>query len=127
MPIELDHMILPVGELQPSIDFFTKILGCTYEGEREPFSVIRVTPDLTLQLAPWGTDGGVHLAFALPRAEFDAAFDRVKAAGIPYGDSFHAVGNMQGPGIEDGSRGPGQAVYLFDPNQHLIEIRHYDA
>jgi catechol 2,3-dioxygenase-like lactoylglutathione lyase family enzyme len=125
MPIQLDHMILPVAELQPSIDFFTRILGCTYEGEREPFSVIRVTPELTLQLAPWGTDGGMHLAFSLPRAEFDAAFDRVKAAGIPYGDSFHAVGNMQGPGIEVGSRGEGESVYFFDPNQHLIEIRHY--
>ena len=87
--------------------------------------MIRVTPDLTLQLAPWGTEGGVHLAFALPRAEFDAAFDRVKAAGIPYGDSFHAVGNMQGPGIEAGSHGDGESVYFFDPNQHLIEIRHY--
>ena len=127
MPIELDHMILPVVDRDRSIEFFTTILGCSYAGEREPFSVIRVTPELTLQLAPWGTEGGVHLAFALPRAEFDAAFDRVKAAGIPYGDSFHAVGNMQGPGEEDGSRGPGKAVYFFDPNQHLIEIRHYDV
>ena len=127
MAIQLDHMILPVADLGRSIEFFTSVLGCRYEGEREPFSVIRVTPDLTLQLAPWGTDGGVHLAFALPRAEFDAAFDRVKAAGIPYGDSFHAVGNMQGPGIEAGSRGDGESVYFFDPNQHLIEIRHYEA
>jgi catechol 2,3-dioxygenase-like lactoylglutathione lyase family enzyme len=125
MPIQLDHMILPVAELQPTIDFFTNILGCTHEGEDGPFSVIRVTPDLTLLLAPWGTEGGGHLAFAFPRAEFDAAFDRVKAAGIPYGDSFHAVGNMQGPGVEAGSRGDGESVYLFDPNQHLIEIRHY--
>jgi catechol 2,3-dioxygenase-like lactoylglutathione lyase family enzyme len=69
----------------------------------------------------------VHLAFALPRAEFDDAFARVKAAGIPYGDSFHAVGNMQGPGREAGSRGDGEAVYFFDPNQHLIEIRHYES
>ena len=66
-------------------------------------------------------------AFALPRTEFDAAFDRVKAAGIPYGDSFHAVGNMQGPGVEPGSHGDGESVYFFDPNQHLIEIRHYGA
>ncbi len=126
MPIQLDHMILPVADLGASIEFFTEILGCTYEGEREPFSVVRVTPDLTLQLAPWGTEGGVHLAFALPRAEFDAAFARVKAAGIPYGDSFHAVGNMEGPGVEAGSRGPAPTVYFFDPNQHLIEIRHYE-
>ena len=127
MPIQLDHMILPVADLEQSIEFFTSILGCTYEGVSEPFSVIRVTPELTLQLAPWGTDGGVHLAFALPRAEFDAAFDRVKAAGIPYGDSFHAVGNMQGPGDEPGAQGDGKAVYFFDPNQHLIEIRHYEG
>ena len=127
MAIQLDHLILPVVDRDRSIEFFTTILGCTYEGESEPFSVIRVTPELTLQLAPWGTEGGVHLAFALPRAEFDAAFDRVKAAGIAYGDSFHTVGNMHEPGDEDGSRGAGKAVYFFDPNQHLIEIRHYDG
>jgi catechol 2,3-dioxygenase-like lactoylglutathione lyase family enzyme len=102
-------------------------MGFAYEGEREPFSVIRVTPDLTLQLAPWGTKGGTHLAFAMTRAEFDDTFARVRAAGIAFGDSFHAVGNMQGPGDEAGSRGPGKAVYVFDPDKHLIEIRHYEA
>jgi catechol 2,3-dioxygenase-like lactoylglutathione lyase family enzyme len=127
MALQLDHMILPVAELDATVAFFADVLGCTYEGVSEPFSVIRVSPDLTLQLAPWGTEGGVHLAFALPRAEFDAAFDRIKAAGIPYGDSFHAVGNMQGPGDEPGARGAGKAVYCFDPNQHLIEIRHYEV
>ena len=123
--MQLDHLILPVAQLDASVSFFTSILSCTYEGVRGPFSVIRVNPDLTLQLAPWGTEGGVHLAFALPRQEFDAAFARVKAAGIPYGDAFHTVGNMRGPGDEDGARGPGRAVYFFDPNKHLIEIRHY--
>ena len=127
MPIQLDHMIYPVADLEQSVDFFTTIMGCSYEGVSEPFTVVRVTPALTLQLAPWGTDGGMHLAFALPRSEFNAAFARVKAAGIPYGDSFHAVGNMQGPGDEDGALGPGKAVYFFDPNQHLIEIRHYEG
>ncbi len=125
MALQLDHMIVPVAELEPTIDFFTTILGCVHEGEDGPFSVIRVTPDLTLQLAPWGTEGGMHLAFALPRTEFEAVFSRMKDAGIPYGDSFHAVGNMQGPGNETGARGTGPTVYCFDPNQHLIEIRHY--
>ncbi len=59
--------------------------------------------------------------------EFDAAFARIKAAGIPYGDSFHSVGNMAGPGEEFGARGMGAAVYLFDPDRHLIELRHYGA
>ena len=125
MGVQLDHLILAVNDRQASIDFYTGILGLTYDGETEPFSVIRVTDGLTLQLAPWGTTGGEHLAFAMSKAEFDDAFARIQAAGIAYGNSFHAVGNMQGPGEEAGARGSGRAVYLNDPSNHLIEIRHY--
>jgi catechol 2,3-dioxygenase-like lactoylglutathione lyase family enzyme len=124
--MQLDHIILPVTDREQSLAFYTEVLGLTYEGESGPFSVVRVTPELTLQLAPWGTTGGEHLAFAMPRAAFEAAFDRIKISGIEYGDSFHDVGNMRGPGDEDGARGPGKAVYVFDPSKHLIEIRHYD-
>ena len=124
--MQLDHLILQVNDIDESIRFYTEILGLTHEGQDEPFTVIRVTPDLTVLLAPWGTEGGQHLAFALPKPEFDAAFDRVKAAGIEFGDRFHSVGNMQGPGDESGSRGPGKAVYVFDPSKHLIEIRYYE-
>ena len=125
--MQLDHLILVVNDQAASIAFYTDILGLRREGDRPPFAVIRVTPDLVLQLAPWGTTGGQHLAFALAAAEFDDAFRRVRDAGIAYGDAFNAVGNMRGPSDEPGARGAGKAVYFFDPNQHLIEIRHYDA
>jgi catechol 2,3-dioxygenase-like lactoylglutathione lyase family enzyme len=124
--MQLDHLILPVNDLEASIRFFTDILGLQHDGASGPFAIIRVTSDLTLQLAPWGTDGGEHLAFAMPRREFEAAFDRVRSADVPYGDSFHDVGNMKGPGREDGARGLAASLYVFDPNQHLIELRHYD-
>ena len=123
---ELDHLILAVNDREKSIEFYTRILGLSYDGEREPFAVIRVTAKFVIQLAPWGTKGNEHLAFSMTRAEFDAAFERIRAAGIEYGDSFHAVGNMRGPGEEGGAEGMGKALYLFDPNKHLIEIRHYD-
>jgi catechol 2,3-dioxygenase-like lactoylglutathione lyase family enzyme len=126
MPLELDHLILPVNDLAASLAFYTTVLGLVHEGDRGPFAIVRVTPSLTLQLAAWGTAGGTHLAFAMPRAEFDAAFARIRTAAIPYGDAFHAVGNMQGPGDEDGARGAGKALYVMDPNRHLIEIRHYE-
>ena len=126
MSLELDHLILMVNDRDASIAFYTDILGMKHEGERPPFSMIRVTDGLLLQLAPWGTKGGEHLAFAMSRAEFEAIFARVRDAGIEYGDSFQTVGNMRGPGDEAGARGPGKAVYFFDPNKHLIEIRHYE-
>lgn len=127
MATRLDHMILAVNDRKKSIEFYTGILGLEHEGEREPFSVIRVTPEFQIQIAPWGTKGGEHLAFAMSREEFDAAFRRVVEGGIKYGDSFHTVGNMRGPGDEPGARGPGKALYFFDPSGHLIEIRHYEV
>lgn len=87
---------------------------------------MRVTPDFIIQLAPWGTQGGEHLAFAMSRSEFTAVFERIRDAGIEFGNSFHAVGNMKGPGEEDGARGLGASVYFFDPNKHLVESRHYE-
>lgn len=121
----LDHLILPVNDLAKSRRFYREVLGLADEDVSEPFAVLRVTPELTLQLAPWGTKGGEHLAFAMSRDEFEAVFQRVRDREIAFGDSFHSVGNMRGPGEETGARGPGAAVYFFDPNQHLIEIRHY--
>jgi catechol 2,3-dioxygenase-like lactoylglutathione lyase family enzyme len=122
----LDHLILPVGDVDASLRFYTGVLGLTHEGERAPFTIVRVAPDLTIQLAPWGTTGGQHLAFAMPRSDFDAVFERVRAAGIDYGDAFDSVGNGRGPGEEVGARGAGASLYFFDPNRHLIEIRHYE-
>ncbi len=122
----LDHLILQVNDLDQSLRFYTEILGLRHEGDREPFAVVRVSDDLTLQLAPWGTTGGRHLAFAMSRAEFEDVFRRIREAGVAFGDSFHSAGNMKGPGQESGARGPGAALYLFDPNEHLIEIRHYE-
>ncbi len=104
----LDHTILQVNDLAESVRFYVDVLGLTDEGEQVPFSVLRVTPDFTIQLAPWGTEGGTHLAFAMSQSEFDAAFARIRAAGLEFGDSFHSVGKG-----------------LYDPSKHLIEIRHY--
>jgi catechol 2,3-dioxygenase-like lactoylglutathione lyase family enzyme len=123
---QLDHLILAVNDTKASVDFYTRILGFTYAGERVPFSTVRVTPGFVLQLAPWGTKGGEHLAFAMTRAEFEDAFRRIREAGIPYGDAFESVGNMRGPGPSDGARGTTASVYLFDPSKHLIEIFYYE-
>jgi len=122
----IDHLILNVNEIAPSVDFYVNVLGFKSEGEDGPFTVIRVSEDFTLLLAPWGTGGNEHLAFAMSREAFDEAFERVKAKGVPYGDSFHSVGNNLGPGEEAGAKGLGPTLYMNDPSKHLIEIRTYN-
>ncbi len=126
MPARLDHLILAVNDIKQSIDFYTRILALEYEGERPPFSVMRVAPDFVIQLAPWGTKGNEHLAFSMSLAEFEQAFARIKEAGLEFGDSFHAANNMCTPGPADGARGNCKSLYLFDPNHHLIELAYYE-
>jgi len=121
-----DHTILKVNDLHASVEFYTSVLGFGAEGMDGPFALVRVSPDCQLQLAPWGTAGLEHYAFAVSRTEFDQIFGRIKAAGIPYGPTFDSVGANTGPGEELGARGRAPTLYFNDPNKHLLEIRSYD-
>lgn len=124
-PPTLDHVIVKVRDLGPSIAFYTTILGFSDEGRDGPFAVLRVGPDVQLLLAPYGTEGGEHYAFAVSRPDFEAIFGRIRAAAIPHGPRFDAVGANTEPGSESGARGLAPTVYFNDPNGHLLEIRTY--
>ncbi|RTL22318.1 MAG: VOC family protein [Burkholderiales bacterium] len=123
----LDHLILKVNDLDASLRFYTEVLGFSDAGRDGPFTIVKVGPDCQLQLAPWGTPGMEHYAFAVTPAEFDAIFARIRAAGLAHGPTFDAVGTNTGPGSEVGARGAGPTLYFNDPNQHLIEIRCYQG
>jgi catechol 2,3-dioxygenase-like lactoylglutathione lyase family enzyme len=64
----LDRIIMKVNDLDASVAFYTGVLGFTAEGTDGPFTVLRVGPDFLIQLAPWGTPGFEHYAFAVSRA-----------------------------------------------------------
>jgi catechol 2,3-dioxygenase-like lactoylglutathione lyase family enzyme len=123
---KLDHIILKVNDLQASVAFYRDVLGFALEGTDGPFTVLRAGPDFLLQVAPWGTPGFEHYAFAVSKAEFRDIFDRIKAAGIDFGPTFDSVGANGEPGQETGARGLAPTLYFNDPNRHLLEIRTYD-
>ena len=124
--VKLDHLILKVNDLDASVAFYTQILGFAAEGKDGPFTLIRVNDELVLQLAPYGTAGYEHYAYAVSRDVFDRIFGRIKDAGIDYGPTFDSVGSNRGPGEESGARGLAPTLYFFDPNKHLLEIRSYE-
>ena len=122
----LEHFILKVNDLEISVKFYTDVLGFTASGIDGPFTVLKAGPDFQLQLAPWGTPGFEHYAFAVSKAEFEEIFDRIKAAGIAFGPTFDSVGTNTEPGEETGARGLAPTLYFNDPNKHLLEIRTYE-
>jgi len=123
----IDHIIVKVNDLKASVAFYTDVLGFANEGTDGPFTMIRVGPNCQLQLAPWGTTGFEHYAFAVSRKEFDQILGRIKEAGIDHGPTFDSVGSNSGPGEESGARGRAPTLYFNDPSKHLLEIRSYDA
>jgi catechol 2,3-dioxygenase-like lactoylglutathione lyase family enzyme len=125
MTVVLDHTIIPVRDQQEAVAFYTTILGLQDEGMGGPFALVRVNDSLTLDFIVADASPGRHYAFAMDADEFDAAFRRIQAAGIAYGDGPHDVGNGRGQGMTLGARGQGKAVYFHDPSGHLLEIKTY--
>ena len=123
--MRIDHTILAVNDLEASLRFYLDVLGFSDDGDRPPFRQVRVDDDFVLLLAPFPTEGGVHLAFATEEAEFEKVFARIRSAELPYGDVFDGVGNMKAPGGAEGARGETRSLYCLDPSGHLIELAYY--
>ena len=125
MGVVLDHTIIPAYDVPEAVHFYTSLLALEDEGKMGPFAIVRVNEALTLDFIEADPNPGRHYAFAMTSDEFDAAFKRIKAAGITYGSGPHNADNMQGPGQTHGARGMGKAVYFHDPSGHLLEIKTY--
>lgn len=126
MATVLDHTILNVTDLKKSVAFYTGVMGFTHDGPFSCFEVIRVNDDLTIDLALGDPGPPRHLAFAMDRETFDATFARIRESGGAFGDGPGRRANRKGPGRTGGSRGQADAVYLPDPDGHIIEIRAYE-
>jgi len=122
MTVSLDHLILPVSDVEKSVRFYYKVLGLKYE----PDALVRVSPTLVLQLIERPPQTGQHLAFSMSKGEFDDTLARLKTLEVPYGDNFDTVGTMSGPGISHGSGKNAASIYFRDPDGHMLEIMHYE-
>lgn len=117
MTIRLDHTIVPSKDKIASARFFAEMLGLTVT-PGSGFAQARVNEGLTFDFADESDPfQGLHYAFHLSDAEFDAIFDRVKAKGIPYGSEPDRPTN----GRINTRRG-GRGFYFEDPNRHLLEV-----
>ena len=119
MPVELNHTIVHAQDRRESAEFLAHILGLEVGPEFGPFLPVATSNGVTLDFATTPAESIVrqHYAFLVSDAEFDAAFDRIKAAGAEYyADPFlqrpHEINHNDG----------GNGVYFLDPSGHAMEI-----
>jgi catechol 2,3-dioxygenase-like lactoylglutathione lyase family enzyme len=117
MAIVLDHTIIPAHDNETSAGFFARIFGLRFEGSVSHFAPVRVNDTLVLDFDTCATFEPHHYAFKVGDAEFDAIFQRIKDAEIPYGSGPRSPGDMA-----INHRAGGRGVYFKDPNGHLLEV-----
>ena len=125
MATVLDHTIVPAKDQDQAAEWYSSILGFENVGRVGHFSAARVNDILVLDFLNSKEVQSIHYAFARDANEFEAAFQRIKDADIPYGDSPFHLENMKGPGMTTGAKGQGKAVYFKDPSGHVLEIKTY--
>jgi catechol 2,3-dioxygenase-like lactoylglutathione lyase family enzyme len=120
MSIELNHTIVAARDPQASAQFLADVLGLQVDPPLSHFTPVTLANQVTLDYdQSQDPIQSCHYAFLASDEEFDAAFTRIKDAGIAYfadpacrqdGQIYHRDG--------DGCRG----VYFRDPDGHLMEI-----
>jgi catechol 2,3-dioxygenase-like lactoylglutathione lyase family enzyme len=117
MSIELNHTIVPAHDPQASAQFLASLLGLAVDPPVAHFTPVTLANSVTLDYDQHDHFESHHYAFAVTDQEFDAAFARIRSAGV----AFFADPACQRPGEIYRSRGR-RGTYFRDPNGHLMEI-----
>lgn len=117
MSIQLNHIIVPAHDKRASAEFLGSILGVPVGEDSEPFVPLTVSNGVTLDYANASDFQHMHCAFLVEEDEFDAAFERIRKAGLTY---YADPGHRQEGEINH--RWGGRGVYFDDPNGHNMEI-----
>jgi catechol 2,3-dioxygenase-like lactoylglutathione lyase family enzyme len=139
MRFRMDHVVLWVTNPLVSLEFYEKVVGLLgvrteeFRAGQAPFPSVRVSDDSIIDLmarvaapvvdAISGVAGSAgnrvnHVCLAMPRAEFDALKQRL---------ADHHVTTSKPMLNSFGARGIApEAFYFLDPDQNVIEARHYD-
>ena len=128
--IEFDHVAMPVGDIERSVEFYQRVLGAEPIGlekwragqapvvavsfGRQKFNLHPPDNQITLKAAHPMIGGGDY-CFVWP-GTVQSAVDHLTKLGIPI---------VEGPATRIGGRGRGTSVYFRDPDDNLLELISY--
>ncbi len=127
---EMDHIVLRVKDVETSLKFYTEALGLKPERIEEwragkiRFPSARINADTIIDLfasdqEPIDKDGVKnqdHYCMVIEKTDMEELKSKFEAMG---------VGIQAGPGQRWGSHGDGTSLYVYDPDDNVVELRHY--
>ncbi len=132
--MELDHIVLNVGDVERSLQFYTDVLGLQGERVQEfregkvGFPSVRINAETIIDLFPTSDPAGApptrdkkegnlnHFCLVVGKEDFNGIIEYLNENGVKI---------SQGPVSRWGARGRATSVYFFDPDGNEIEIRCY--
>jgi len=136
MKVVMDHIVINVEHDEKMMDFYTRVMGFSperfkaYREGKIPFPSVRLNEETIIDLFPeniWGKHYGRsdaarpnihHFCLAVPAGRWKAIKDRLSAEAVPI---------EEGPVPRWGAYSYGTSIYFRDPENNLIELRHYDG
>ena len=119
----VSELVLEVQDLQRSEAFYAGLLGLPVVERWKEREAIWVMAGDRTRIGLWrpqigleGGRGGVHVHFAMhiAEADYEAALERLRAAGEPMPE--HVFGTTHG-----------RAAYATDPDGHVVELWTWDV
>lgn len=133
--VVMDHIVLNVEDDEEMIAFYHEVLRLPterledYRAGDVPFPSLRLNADTIIDLFPkelWeksaprgeGRQNLNHFCIAITKTDWEALIKRLEARKISI---------ERGPVRLWGARGIGTSIYFRDPENNLIEARHYEG
>lgn len=125
---EIDHIVLRVADLQRSVDFYTKVLGCSIERHQEELGLMQLRAGRSLiDLVP--LDGKLGRAGGAGPGKEGRNVDHVCLRVEPF-DGAAIGAHLRSHGLQPsevaqrfGADGRGPSMYVTDPDGNTIELK----